>query len=288
MLLKEVCQEVGLTKRAIKFYEEKGLLKVKKDDNGYRQYTKNDVETLRKISVYRKLDIGIKDIETLLKGDDSLLIRIYQEKLAQKQLHDEKLKALELLINEENAVKANEDLDYETVQQAIASLLPGMWGDYLIKHFKPFLAIPIQTPMQKEAFERLLAYCDETTIKVPLLMKVSLKINQAFPTEVKSAEDLIAYYQDMDEASYEALKKQVLQGVKIKTGIWKYHPMFIAQRWFQKELQNKGYNDIFLPALQALSPSYAKYKEAFDRVNERMCTELGLYYDTNYQLVRKK
>jgi hypothetical protein len=29
----------------------------------------------------------------------------------------------------------------------------------------------------------------------------------------------------------------------------KYHPAFIAQRKMQKELQNKGYNDIFIPNL---------------------------------------
>lgn len=45
MLLNEIAKEVGMTKRAIKYYEEKGLLSIKKDDNGYRNYTQKDVET---------------------------------------------------------------------------------------------------------------------------------------------------------------------------------------------------------------------------------------------------
>ena len=37
MLINEVIQQVDLTRRAVKFYEEKGLLKPSKDPNGYRQ-----------------------------------------------------------------------------------------------------------------------------------------------------------------------------------------------------------------------------------------------------------
>ena len=85
MLLNEIINEVGMTKRAVKYYEEKGLLSVDKDNNGYRNYTAQDVETLKKISVYRKLGISIKDIQSLLEtGDKSILLRIYQEKVQEK------------------------------------------------------------------------------------------------------------------------------------------------------------------------------------------------------------
>lgn len=36
------------------------------------------------------------------------------------------------------------------------------------------------------------------------------------------------------------------------------------------------------------SPQYAEYKNALDKVNDRMCRELGLHYDSNYNLVIKK
>ena len=74
----------------------------------------------------------------------------------------------------------------------------------------------------------------------------------------------------------------------MKTGIMKYHPSFIAQRKMQKEFQDKGYNDIFIPNLMVLSPQYAEYKKVLDKVNDRMCRELGLHYDSNYNLVIKK
>ena len=56
----------------------------------------------------------------------------------------------------------------------------------------------------------------------------------------------------------------------------------------RKSYKIKDINDIFIPNLMVLSPTYAEYKKALDNVNDRMCRELGLYYDSNYNLVIKK
>lgn len=290
MLLNEIVKEVGMTKRAIKYYEEKGLLTVNKDNNGYRNYSNQDVDTLKKISVYRKLGIGIKDIQKLLKTDNkSILLHIYQEKLQDHVLQNSELKALKQFIDDGNANKANELLDYQTVENAIESLLPGKeWTNYFKSHFKPFLNIKLITPEQKQALQNILEYCDKTTLKIPFMMQIGMKIANTVSQESKSADEMIAYYRDMNENEYSKLKERVYAGVKMKTGIMKYHPSFIAQRKMQKELQNKGYNDIFLPNLMVLSPKYAEYKKSFDALNNRICSELGLYYDSNYNLVMKK
>ena len=289
MLLNEIVKEVGMTKRAIKYYEEKGLLTVNKDNNGYRNYSNQDVDTLKKISVYRKLGIGIKDIQKLLKTDNkSILLHIYQEKLQDHVLQNSELKALKQFIDDGNADKANELLDYQTVENAIESLLPGKeWANYFKSHFKPFLNIKLITPEQKQALQNILEYCDKTTLKIPFMMQIGMKIANTVSQESKSADEMIAYYRDMNENEYNKLKERVYAGVKMKTGIMKYHPSFIAQRKMQKELQNKGYNDIFLPNLMVLSPKYAEYKKSFDALNNRICSELGLYYDSNYNLVMK-
>ena len=49
MRLGEAAKSTDLSKRAIKYYEEKGLLQVKKDENGYRNYTENDIQILKRI-----------------------------------------------------------------------------------------------------------------------------------------------------------------------------------------------------------------------------------------------
>lgn len=290
MLLNEIANEVGMTKRAIKYYEEKGLLSVNKSNNGYRDYSTNDVDTLKRISVYRKLGVSVKDIKSLLENNDKdVLVRIYNEKMQDKILLDHELNALKQFIEDDDVNKIDEMLDYQSVEDAIESLLPDKeWGDYLKSHFKPFLDIKLQTPEQKQALRNILTYCDETTIKIPLIMRISMKINSGANKETRTADEMIAYYRDMNESEYDRLKEMTLQGVKIKSGILKYHPAFVAQRKLQKEFQNKGYNDILIPNMIVLSPLYAEYKANLDKVNDKICRDLGLYYDSNYNLVIKK
>lgn len=289
MLLNDVIKEVGMTKRAVKYYEEKGLIKVKKDSNGYRSYTDSDVEILKKISVYRKLGIGIKEIEDILKGEDKdILTKIYNQKLQEKSQQDQQLEALKQFIENKDVSKANEMLDYQTAQSAIESLLPGEFGEYLKNHFSPFLKVKITTDEQKQALQNLLNYCDETHINVPFIVKLGFKLAGGAIYKNQTAQEMISYYRDMDDEQYQKLKEAVWKGAKLKSGIMKYHPVYVAQRKLQRELQNKGYNDIFIPNLKALSPLYDEYEKALKSVNDRICRELGLYYDSNYNLVIKK
>ena len=290
MLLNKIAKEVGMTKRAIKYYEEKGLLSIKKDDNGYRNYTQEDVETLKKISIYRKLGISIDDIKKLLETDDKkLLLSIYNQKLQERQLQESELEALKEFIDDGDPDKANKLLDYETIENAIESMLPKEeWSNYLMSHFKPFLNIRIKTPEQKQALKNILEYCENTTLKTPFMMKLGMKLSGDIAKETKTADEMISYYHDMSNEEYERLKADVLKGAKLKSGILKYHPSYIAQRKMMKEYQDKGYNNIFIPNLMVLSPKYGEYKRALDSVNDRICRELGLHYDSNFNLIIKK
>ena len=263
MLVNEILKEVGMTRRAIKYYEEKGLLSIKKDTNGYSNYTYEDVKVLKKISVYRKLGISIEDIKKLLANNDKgILISIYNQKLQEKQLQESELEALKDFIDNGNPDKANEVLDYKTIESAIESMFPDeAWAEYLNSHFKPFLNVRIKTPEQKQALENILEYCENTTLKTPFMMKLGIKLTSGILTETRTADEMIAYYRDMSDEEYEKLKADVLKGAKLKSGIMKYHPAFIAQRKMMKEYQDKGYNDIFMPNLMVLSPKYGEYNE---------------------------
>lgn len=70
MRINEAAEQLGLSQRALKYYEKEGLLEVRRDENGYRNYNTQDLERLKKISLYRKLGIAIKDIESLLNTED--------------------------------------------------------------------------------------------------------------------------------------------------------------------------------------------------------------------------
>ena len=207
MLVNEILKEVGMTRRAIKYYEEKGLLSIKKGTNGYRNYTDEDVKVLKKISVYRKLGISIEDIKNLLNTNDrGILIRVYNQKLQEKQLQESELEALKDFIDNGNPDKANEVLDYTTIESAIESMFPDeAWAEYLNSHFKPFLNVRIKTPEQKQALENILEYCENTTLKTPFMMKLGIKLTSGILTETRTADEMIAYYRDMSDGEYKKL-----------------------------------------------------------------------------------
>ena len=82
MLINEACNLTGLTKKAISYYEKQGLIKPKKGSNGYREYSKADIALLNEISLYRKLDIAIKDIKVIVESKDRIatINKIIKEK----------------------------------------------------------------------------------------------------------------------------------------------------------------------------------------------------------------
>ena len=55
-------------------------------------------------------------------------------------------------------------------------------------------------------------------------MGIGVKMAGGIIQETRTADEMIAYYRDMSESEYERLKEMVWKGVKMKTGIMKYHP----------------------------------------------------------------
>lgn len=294
MRLNEVIKQVDLSKRAIKFYEEKGLLKTKRDSNGYRNYTDKDISLLKEISSYRKMGIGLSDIKGIL-NDKSVLKQILIEKKKEITISQNELEALEKFIENNNIEELYDSVDYRTLADAIQNSIPGFYGYYFLNHFLPYLQIRIQTKEQQEAYNRLIEFWDNTNIRIPFLMKLNswilFKLNskKSLIVQIEQIDSQIKEMLNPTEEEYEKLKKKVNDGYKLKNSIfYKYSLIGISQRKFMKELQNKGYNDIFIPSMIALSPKYKEYHNALMAINKRICDDLDLYYDTNFNLIKKK
>ncbi|MBD5508477.1 MAG: MerR family transcriptional regulator [Lachnospiraceae bacterium] len=70
MKINEVEQQVGVSKKNIRFYEQQGLLHPKRNsENGYREYDETDVLLLKKIKLLRKLSLPIEEIRKIQSGD---------------------------------------------------------------------------------------------------------------------------------------------------------------------------------------------------------------------------
>lgn len=295
MQINEVIKQVDLSKRAIKYYEEAGLLEVAKGENGYRNYSQEDIRVLKEIAIYLKLGISIKDIKMLLEDKNKeLLQNIYIEKSNELEESKQEVEALKQFIDNHDVDKFYKELDYKTIGKAIQEMIPGFYGYFFMNHFMPYLQIQIETLEQQEAYENIITFWDNVDIKIPLVMRLSSYFMYKLPKPnleqmVTGMEAQLRKYVDSTEEEYEALKQQTKRGVKIQNSIlYKYHPAFISKRQFMKRLQDCGYNDIFIPNMKALSPVYKAYHEALTNMNNRICKDLGLYYDSRYNLVRNK
>ena len=66
MLINEVENIVGLSKKSIRYYEENGLIKPKRNvDNDYRIYDEEDIRKLKVIKFLRELGVPIRELQML-------------------------------------------------------------------------------------------------------------------------------------------------------------------------------------------------------------------------------
>lgn len=72
MRINEVEQLLGISKANIRFYEKQKLLSPGRTENGYREYTDEDILQLKRIVTLRKLGISVENIRKHLDGEISL------------------------------------------------------------------------------------------------------------------------------------------------------------------------------------------------------------------------
>ena len=102
MRIKEVEQRTGLTAKAIRLYESKGLLKpARETENDYRDYTEEDVARLKTIAILRKLDLSVAEIKEWTDGQaglSDLLHRVSARGMLETEKADDRVKlSVELL-----------------------------------------------------------------------------------------------------------------------------------------------------------------------------------------------
>ena len=72
MTIKELETRLAVQRATIRFYEKEGLISPERTQNGYRDYSKEDVERLKKIIVFRKIGMPITEIADVFDGAKSL------------------------------------------------------------------------------------------------------------------------------------------------------------------------------------------------------------------------
>lgn len=114
MRINEVAKLTGVSARTLQYYDEIGLLVPEKLDNGYRDYSDENLDKLQKILFYRFLKFKLNEIKELLDGDiDSLKILEQQRELILK----EKEKFEIILNNIEKTIKTYKGEQKMTIEE---------------------------------------------------------------------------------------------------------------------------------------------------------------------------
>ena len=95
----------GISVRTLHYYDQIGLLKaIRREDNGFREYTDNHVVQLQQILLYRELDFSIEKIRKILTCDRYDLLDAFED---QKLMLLERIHQAQTMINGIEATISN-------------------------------------------------------------------------------------------------------------------------------------------------------------------------------------
>ena len=72
MTIKEAETRTGLARANIRYYEDQGFFSAQRGENGYRDYSEENIDTLLKVKLLRQLGFSLDEIRALQKGEQSL------------------------------------------------------------------------------------------------------------------------------------------------------------------------------------------------------------------------
>ena len=282
MLIHEVISKTHVTKKAIEYYIEQGLLAPAALDNGYRDFTPEQAERLQKIAVLRKLGLSTENIREVLNATDNEALQklSFQKELTlQKETRRQAL--LEALSTGTDYAQVAMELQTleqgETIALRLLDSFPGYYGKFICLHFSSFLNVPITTDEQKQAYEEILAFLDN----VPAL---------EFPKEIQDYLD--EYTKQITVGQLQTMLKNIKHNMKNpeefltknKELLEQYNQYLQSEEFRQsaafrfKQMllefnQTSGYYDIFIPAMKRLSPAYAEYYRQIELADEKLAAQ---------------
>lgn len=279
MLINEVCKKCSLTKKAVEYYRQQGLIVPAVQENGYRDFSERDVMALRKISVLRGLGLSVGEIRSILPETGTgkeALAGVSFRKAMEVTVLQEKQKLISDLATKDNWEEAEERLcqlqKKEAVSERILNAFPGNYGRYICMHFATYLDGPVVTKEQQEAYETVISFLDGVDFRLPDNLQKYLdeamahfdeglvgKVTEGMDAMVSDTEKYIAENQEFIE-SWIAYKK---------SEAYRNSPTFLLEEAMRQFHSASGYNEIFIPAMCRLSNSYREYYEAMQKANEK-------------------
>lgn len=231
---------------------------------------------LKRIAVLRGLGFSVPKIRTILENDSRTAI---YDVLNRKELEIAELQTKQALIKQlaesgdweqiEGQVEALQNK--QSILNRILDKFPGFYGKFVCSHFAPFLSEAITTNEQREAFETIIRFLDGISIAVPSDVQQYLdEIRENADAAVTQSASAALAAAMTDPEKYIHDNKEMLEQYRAVTESEEYKasPAYRLQEYLKQFQSESGYNDVFIPAMQRLSPAYREYHKSLQAANK--------------------
>ncbi|MCM0650338.1 MerR family transcriptional regulator [Clostridium swellfunianum] len=279
MLIKDICEQCKVTKKAVEYYEQQGLISPRIMENAYRSYSEEDVNKLKEISVLRKLNISVTDIKKIIESTNKeAAIDKYKYKMElELERSRVRMQCLEQLGKGYDIRKAEEYIDKKihkqfTIKEKLLYAFPGSYGMYLCVHFGRFLDETADTEEKQEAYNKIVAYLDSIKkIEFPGELEKYLVDNLVITKQAdmeKINSSLVDVVNNMD--SYLEENKEVIDKYLSfrNSEEFKNSAAYKLQQLLLQFQKSNGYYETFIANLKILSDSYREYCKRLESANK--------------------
>lgn len=318
MKINEVCLKTGLTKKAISYYENQGLISPGKNNNSYRDFTEEEVKTLKEISLYRKLDITIKEIREILETEHKQdifrnIILHKQNKIVETKMQQKYIKMLmksnfdmKLIDKLNDEITLEEKETGKFIRKELQRVFPQGLGQWLSWHFAPYLNEPLDTPEKYNAWLCIVKFLDDMEeIKIPEIILNSFENmnGEAVMEAAKESQKELESFLNSEGEEFKKLKEALVEQINTRNdrissqgnegGTDDLNADFISmqnnlKRSLNKFFTSSGYYDTFIPNMKLLSKGYSDYHAKLIELNDKLTKELNIKYDENMNVIRNE
>lgn len=250
MKISDVMRETELTRKAIYYYEEMGLINpTKEEDYSYRNYSEVDIERLKQIKVLRLLDVSLQKIKYIFDSPMSFnnvmaeQLEIIKEKI---NVLNETEKVIKSLLENDNSapnIKNLDRLNYyldlnakskkDYMKKELERIFPSGFGMLVAVMYGVFLDEPINTIEKEQAWKNLVNTLDETE-------------SIQFPDEIK---DILNHlYEQISQEGidrFEVRSKNIVNNVNAFSDNLTEDEKEEINRRIQEAQNQEGYTEIY-------------------------------------------
>ena len=290
MLINEVAKRCDVTKKAIQYYVSQGVITPTVLENGYSDFSEEDVKLLNKVVLYRRLGLSVPEIKRVLENQNDVKGILYQRvlELEREKVKQGILRRLSEGVDIEELSQDINQIDASTIIiQRLLDLFPSYYGKFISLNFARYLTGTIETEDQMEAFGDIIEFFDNVPdLDIPSDLQEFMdeyldlysseegveKINAIVQAKHDAMQDIDAFMKDNKE------KIDEYQRIK-QTDEFKNTPAYRLMELMKEFCASSGYYDVFIPAMRRLSPLYDEYYKQMLVANEKFVKEHPEYLE---------